>query len=319
MIVHKIHRVCLLLIAFLLGSITSWAGDYVSDDGIKYRDSEDFTHTTYDAGMVVLGYDENKFKGGHVVIPSTFNGRPVTAISGFGFYNCDKLLSVELPNSVTRIESESFRQCANLQSVVLPNSITAIEQGTFQECSSLQSIEIPSMVTSIAVNAFESCTSLKTVILPNNLKVLKSAFNDCHSLQSINIPAGLEEMGTYGAFYKCSKLRSIDLPSCVSQIEPWCFYGCTNLQTVNIAGDVTAVGEESFNGCENLQSLKLGALSSIGENAFKGCSQLRSSFVVQEGVTTIPAHAFDDCNWVPSISLPNSLTTVGEYAFHNCI
>ena len=73
-------------------------------------------------------------------IPSTYKGKPVTAIKGGGFSGCSNLTSVIIPDSVTSIGDSAFSGCSSLTSVVIPDSVTSIGLLVFYNCSSLTSI-----------------------------------------------------------------------------------------------------------------------------------------------------------------------------------
>jgi len=74
---------------------------------------------------------------GDVVIPSTYNGLPVTSIGIFAFDECASLTSVTIPNSVTSIQSYAFKDCSGLTSIVIPDSVTFIGFGAFGVCTNL--------------------------------------------------------------------------------------------------------------------------------------------------------------------------------------
>jgi hypothetical protein len=95
-----------------------------------------------------------------IVIPSVYNGLPVTIIGDYAFLWCDSLTSIEIPDSVTSIGGEAFACCGSLTSIEIPGSVTNIGDYAFYDCNSLTSVVIPDSVTSIGLNAFGYCYSL---------------------------------------------------------------------------------------------------------------------------------------------------------------
>lgn len=58
-------------------------------------------------------------------------------------------------------------------------------------------------------------------------------------------------------------------------------------------------------------------VTSIGEGAFEGCEEL-TSVVIPNGVIRIGEGAFEDCTGLTSIKIPNSVTSIGDEAFYGC-
>ncbi|MGN1235377.1 MAG: leucine-rich repeat domain-containing protein, partial [Christensenellaceae bacterium] len=89
-----------------------------------------------------------------IVIPSTYNGKPVTSIGAQAFYNCSSLTSIEILDGVKSIDTWALYGCSSLASIEIPDSVTSIGDSAFQSCSSLTSIEIPDGVMSIGYRTF---------------------------------------------------------------------------------------------------------------------------------------------------------------------
>ncbi len=90
----------------------------------------------------------------NVLIPSFYDGLPVTSISEAAFYNCASLESITIPDSITSIEDYAFGWCPSLASVTIGNGVTSIGSFAFSWCPSLTSVTIGNSVISIGDSAF---------------------------------------------------------------------------------------------------------------------------------------------------------------------
>lgn len=116
--------------------------------------------------------DEN----GHAVIPEG-----TVIIDDYAFLQCNKLVSVSIPDTVEEIGEGSFGSCANLESITLPSSLKFIDEAAFFGCKGLKSLVIPGGVKMIDARAFAECTSLTEVHLPAGVSIDSSAFDSSPS------------------------------------------------------------------------------------------------------------------------------------------
>ena len=292
--------------------------------------------------------------GGCTSLKSITIPNSVTNIGWYAFSNCTSLTSITIPDGVTEIGSWAFIGCTSLTSITIPDSVTVIGGGAFSGCTSLTSITIPDGVTEIDGSAFEDCTSLTSITIPNGVTSIGSwAFSGCSSLKSITIPNGVTSIGYY-AFSKCSNLTSITIPNGVKSIGNSAFYGCTSLTSITIPNSVTSIGDDAFYKCSNLTSITIpNGVKSIGNSAFYGCTSLTAinvntgnknytsvngvlfnkdktelicypagktdkSYNIPDSVTSIGEYAFDGCTSLASITILNGVTSIGGNTFSGC-
>ena len=232
---------------------------------------------------------------------------------GEEFINGQWVLIFDKP--ITTIGDRAF-SCP-ITSITIPNSVTSIGDSAFYYCTSLTSITIPDSVTSIGSNAFCYCTSLTSITIPNSVTSIgDSAFYCCTSLTSITIPDSVNSIGN-SAFSRCSSLTSITIPNSVTSIGSNAFASC-NLDSVTIGYGVKSIGENAF---------AYSSLSTVFWNA-KQCADCTgppfvyndkiSTFVFGDSVEHIPAYLCSDIDSITTITIPNSVTSIGEMAFCLC-
>ena len=153
------------------------------------------------------------------VIPSSIEGKPVTVIGDYAFFNCTTLAGVTIPDGVTSIGDSGFENCTGLTSVLIPNSVTNIGASAFENCTSLAGIALPAGVTGIC----------------------DAAFFNCARLTGVTIPDGVTGIGNW-AFASCDGLVSVTLPACVRHIGNYAFGYCPCLSGVYFKGDAPDFG-----------------------------------------------------------------------------
>ena len=150
-----------------------------------------------------------------------------------------------------------------------------------------------------------------------NDKLGDYAFYGCSGLTSLTIPSSVTSIGNK-AFYGCSGLTSLTIPSSVTSIGDKAFHGCSGLTSLVIPSGVTSIGDKAFYGCSGLISLTIpSSVTRIGWSAFEGCSGL-TSLTIPSSVTMISGEAFSGCSGLTSLVIPSSVTSIGESAFSGC-
>ena len=281
----------------------------------------------------------------------------VTSIGIWTFYNCSNLAVINIPEGVTGISERAFYNCNSLIAINIPESVTSIGDEAFYKCNSLTAINIPDGVTSIGIWAFYNCSNLTAINIPEGVTSIgSSTFGYCNNLTSIAIPESVTSIENY-AFQYCSSLTAITFPKSVTSIGAYAFNGCNSLSSVTLSEGVTSIGERAFSGCNSLYkvinysnlSLSAGS-SSYGYVAYYAEQVIEGSeltvindfqFLTFNGVHylanyigldadivlpddynraryAIGDYAFSGCSNLSSITIPESVASIGNGAFKNC-
>ena len=294
----------------------------------------------------------------------------VSSIGTNAFDYCMLLQSITIPDRVTSIGEWTFSRCKSLKSVTIPNSVTIIEDDAFYECKSLQSISIPNRVTSIGSHAFSLCDTLQSIIIPDSVTSIGDyAFSRCKSLQSITIPDSVTSIGkeifkghdhltiyisksspVYNIIVKAypdlelvdpsemneaynlglnkrakKQHEDTDVIDNISQIQfedPEVERICHEhgVYTIGDAREVTSIEGWFMNNksIETFNEFKFfTGLNKIEDYAFSWCKSLKT-ISIPDSVTSIGRCAFNVCRSLVLDTLPDSVTSIGAWAFYYC-
>ena len=203
---------------------------------------------------------------------------------------------------------ESAKGAITIPSEIDGKPVTSIGGDAFRDCTGLTSITIPNSVTSIGTWAFVYCTGLTSITLGNSVTSIGGyAFCGCAGLTSITIPNSVTSIGS-GAFGGCNSLTSITIPNSVTSIGDGAFTGCSGLTSINVASD------------NNYYSDNNGVLFNKKKTELIRYPERKSqtSYTIPNSVTSIGNYAFSVCTGLTSITIPNSVTSIGSGAFSGC-
>lgn len=333
---HLLKNLFVCLLSFV--SMTVSAHD-CEVDGIYYylNKTSQTANVTYK-----MGGDYGDYSGAvHIPEEFVYDGTTyrVTGIGQFAFNLCSGLTELTIPNSVTGIGYCAFQACGGLKKLTLSNELTSIGMMAFYLCSGLTELTIPNSVTKIDDRAFLNCFRLTEVTIPSNvISIGENPFAGCGDLERIVVEAGNPY---YDSREGCNAIIRTDenelisgcknthIPNNITSIGFWAFMGCSNLTELAIPNSVTSIDVRAFQNCSGLKELTIpNSVTSIGEALLFGCSDLEK-IVVEAGNPCYDSR--EDCNAIihtgeniliggcKNTHIPNSVTTIGNYAFYECI
>ncbi len=251
-----------------------------------------------------------------VEIPAKINGKPVTSIDQYSFYQ-KTMTSVTIPDTVKKIGRSAFYECKNLKSVHIPDGVTELAPYVFGECRSLTSFNIPKGITEIPAYAFAG-TKITSIDIPSNItKIGESAFEFCFKATSLTIPDSVTEIDTK-AFRGCTGVKSFELPKNVTKISGNPFMYSVKTLTVSpenpvydSRGNCNAIIETATNKLvAGITTTKIpNTVKTIGSYAFEDSDM--QALEIPSGVTTIEEAAFESCDILYDLTIPATVTSIG--------
>lgn len=244
--------------------------------GSAKNSTELLTFEITDSGAVVTSCENTSDT---VIIPSQYNGVPVTAIGEFAFYS-NSVTEIVIPDTVTDIGESAFFRCRSLKSITLPSGVAAIKSGLFCSCTSLSEINIPDSVSYIDTGVFYDCTKLEAINVDsgNNFYISEDGVLFSRDMKQLiayppakpdaqyTIPAAVEKIAEYA--FSGARFETVDLPDCVSEIGASAFYKAENLKSISLPSGISKIEAITFAGCSSLENVYFNSKVTIDPYAF---------------------------------------------------
>ncbi len=316
--------------------LTTWEGT---------KPTGELTILNYAEGYNVTSIGENAFKEcmevTKVIIQEGIRSIGVLAFSGNKWVS-----SISIPESVTTIGAGAFTSCEHLITINIPSGVKVIETETFMLCQSLTSITLPEGLTTIEDVAFGMCYALTSITIPDKVKTIgEQAFADCIKMATVTIGSGVTSIGK-GAFaspifdvfmYVDPKTLNWDLTPVhwgggytsgfladgstrihIPRGSDWsAFVGKVNGQFLYdpayALNDEFSVGKVTY----RVTSLDPATVEVCGSPNPSGELVIPSA-VGQYAVTAIAGSAFEYCDQLTAVTIPESVTFIDREAFHGC-
>lgn len=282
----------------------------------------------------------------NIVIPSTYNNKPVKEINEYAFFYRNDIKSIDIPDSVTVVGKGAFMGCSNLKEIKFKNA--DFKDDAFYNCTSLRKITFNDRVDKWFNLNFESEKS-NPLCYANDGKAEVYMYNYNNELFNYNqgivldIPNTVTEIKDY-ALLNFDLLKNVVIPDSVEKIAKGSLKGCSRLEAITIpfVGDGSnktedsvfgyIFGDEGFDNSVNhtfkynkddddLVDYAIPAnLASVtileGGKANYGSFYMMDSLIkVDIQCSDIDDYAFYNCSSIKKITMADDLTSIGSYAF----
>lgn len=223
----------------------------------------------------------------------------VTSIGAYAFRNNLSIQTITIPESVIEIKEEAFANCTRLDSINFPSSQTnlVIGKNAFVNSKWYDNLEDgPVYINNVLYKHKGKAPKNSTIVVKQGTRIIaQEAFSNCSNITAVVLPEGLIQIG-YRAFYNCRALDSLYISKSVSRIGLDAFVGTpwfTNHQDETLY----------------INNILYKHIGSIPKN---------TTYKVRQGTRIIAEQAFSEQRDLCTISIPNSVTTIGTSAFDNC-
>ena len=250
---------------------------------------------------------------GHLYIPESVSTIAVRAFSG-----CNGLVALSISDAVTSIGNEAFYNC-HVDTLVVGSGLASIGTNAFNG----NSPKYLSYNCQANILKAISKTSLRTVVIGDLMTAIQnSSFSGCTNLTSVHIPNSIISIGD-SAFYGCTALASVPIGSGVTAIGRYAFCNCSSLASITIGRGITTIGSGAFKNCNGLTTVAFNAeyCTSVGyasnSSAFYNLGNI-ASFTFGNNVKTIPDYLCYGLSGLTTVTIPDSVQSIGNQAFGDC-
>ncbi len=278
----------------------------------KETEESIFTFNVDGEFVEITGLTEHGKTLSKIAIPNEIDGKKVTSIKEYAFYDCDNIESIEL--NVGRINENAFANCDNLKKIKLSADINSkiIHPTAFLDTyfyNDSKNWENDVLYIGNVLYKAKTAVNGDYVVKSGTDSISDLAFLDCDKITSITIPSSVYHIGT--AFQGCKNLSNIF----VSENNAGSYYDIDGNLLLNAYGGIfcyycPSKTNETF----VVPSANVGYISSY---AFEQSSNLKK-VVISNGITYIGHEAFRLCNNLNEIVIPNTVTEIEYTAFLYC-
>ena len=340
------HKYCTVCFKKTVEEVIPFAHNFV--DGVcecgEPKPSEGLTFVPKGNGYALVGI--GTCTDTYLVIPSTYNNRPVIAIENSGDARDNLSLGVYnkvyIPASVKEIGSAVFdrhnitavifapgsqlktiERCAfqnnPIVSLHLPEGLETIEDAVFLGCTELKEIYFPSTLKTIGSNNFREAEKIEKILIGDIAAWCNVTFKNKYSHPILNNSSAICDA-------EGNAITHLVIPEGVTSISTLAFIGAS-LTDITFPSTLSSIGEGAFDECGDVRihiaDLSAWCSIAVGKDGLPDAKWYYEGeelvhMTVPENVQSIGAYAFSNCTSLVSVTMGDKITHIGEGAFYSC-
>lgn len=215
---------------------------------------------------------------GTLTLPET-----LTSIGSSAFENCSFTGELHLPNNLEYIGSSAFQSAGSfVGNLRLPDKITKLYGGTFSGSGFSGHLDLNNVIE-FGDFEFSMCGFTGVLIIPDGTIKIPNFFMQSPNtgLSKVVFPSSLKQIGR-SAFERQRRLcEEIIFPEGLISIEEQAFYECSQIPRIELPSSLQTINRYAFNGCYNISNIVCHAVEppSVMEDAFSGVA--KDNFTVE--------------------------------------
>lgn len=197
--------------------------------------------------------------------------------------------------TVRQIKDHAFYGCSGITQVTIGENITYVGPQAFWNCPNLETVNYNAINCDVMYTRTGSGTTSSPYVYYSVFS--SDASGGAPALARVTIGSSVQHIPNY-AFKDAENIyQRLVIPVSVNEIGNYAFYNCNSMVQMIIQGE---------------------GLQTIGDYAFYGCSALQTTINLPNSVLTVGNYAFTGCTHVPSLTIGEGTTSIGQQAFWNC-